>query len=121
MSRQPISSAADTARSASSSDKSATPRPRTGIVFSSLRAIEGIAGLGGPVIISPACEIEGAWIRTKPGAVVKRGDRRHFSGAEFEVEHVEVARNPCRVHRLGDDDITELNMPPNQHLGRCPP
>src|SRR5215471_7373151 len=43
MSRQPISSAADTARSVSSSDKSATPRPSTGMVFSSFRAIEGMA------------------------------------------------------------------------------
>src|SRR6267154_1852046 len=99
MSRQPISSAADTARSVSSSDNSAVPRPSTGIVFSSLRVIEGTEALGGPAgIISPACEIEGSRIRTKPGPAVKRGDRRHVIGAEFEIEHVEVARNPFGVH-----------------------
>ena len=68
MSRQPISSAADTARSVSSSDNPATPRPRTGIVFSSLNVIEGIEG---PDIISPACEIEGSWIRTKTGPIIQ--------------------------------------------------
>ena len=43
---------------------------------------------------SPTCEIESSWIRTKPGPVIERGYRRHFIGVEFEIEHVEVARNP---------------------------
>jgi hypothetical protein len=33
-----------------------------------------------------------------------------FIGVEFEIEHVEVARNLCGVHRLGNHDITEINM-----------
>ena len=47
---------------------------------------------------SPACEVEGSWIRTEPVAVVERRDRRHVVAAELEIEHVEVTRNPRRVH-----------------------
>ena len=55
-----------------------------------------------------------------PRSIIQRRDRRHRGGAEFEVEHVEVARNPDGVHRLGNHDITELDMPSDQHLGGCP-
>ena len=36
--------------------------------------------------------------------------------AQLEIEHVEVTHNSLGGHRLRDDDITELDMPPNQCL-----
>src|SRR5690348_5281458 len=118
MSRYPASRAAATARSVCSSDNSATPSPTTGMVFSSLRVMVGTVWLDDSVgVISPASEIEGAWVGVQSGAVVQRGDGRHVLFAELEVEHVEVARNPFRADRLGDDDVTQLQMPPNNHLG----
>src|SRR6202011_3717258 len=101
-----------TERSVSSSDSSATPRPTTGIVLSSLRVMVGIPdnslGDDSVGVISASCEFEGAGVWSQPGAVVERGDRCHIIVAQLEVEHVEVARYPLGIHRLGDDDVTDL-------------
>ncbi len=61
-------------------------------------------------------EVVGSWIGTQSRSVLQRRDRCHVALAQLEVEHVEVAHNPLGGHRLGDDDITELDMPPNQYL-----
>src|SRR6476619_8307403 len=54
-----------------------------------------------------------------PGALVavEALDRRQVVSVELEAEHVEVLRDPRRGDRLGDDDVPELQVPAQDHLG----
>ena len=88
------------------------------MVLSSLSVTVGIAGSPNRGHVTYPCEVEGARIGAQPGSVVERGDGRHVVFGQFEIEHVEVTHDPLWVHRLRDDDITELQMPPNQYLRR---
>src|SRR3954447_23417077 len=65
------------------------------------------------------CEVERSWIGTQSRSVAERRDGRHVLLGQLEIEHVEVAHNPLGGHRLRDDYIAELDMPPNQYLCRC--
>src|SRR5205809_6643633 len=62
------------------------------------------------------CEIECSWIGTQSRSVAERRDGRHVLLAQLEIEHVEVTHNSLGGHRLRDDYIAELDMPPNQYL-----
>src|SRR6516165_3945128 len=90
------------------------------MTLSSLSVIVGTVWLDdSDGVISTSREIERAWVWAQPGAVVERRDGRDVVFAQLEVEHVEVTRNPLGVHRLGDHDVTDLQMPTNNHLRRC--
>src|ERR1700694_1377037 len=65
-----------------------------------------------------SCEVEGSWFRTQSCLPAERRDGRHVLRTQLEIEHVEVTHNSLGGHRLRDDDITELDMPPNQYLRR---
>ncbi len=80
--------------------------PRAGMVFSSLKPMFGAAAAD--VIFYLACPVEGSRIGTQSGGVVEGRDGRHVLLAQLEIEHVEVTRYPVGVHRLRDDDITQL-------------
>src|SRR3954463_2535725 len=62
------------------------------------------------------CEVERSWIGTQSRSVAERRDGRHVLLAQLEIEHVEVTHNSLGGHRLRDDYIAELDMPPNQCL-----
>src|SRR3954453_5474900 len=62
------------------------------------------------------CEVERSWIGTQSRSVAERRDGRHVLLAQLEIEHVEVTHNSLGGHRLRDDYIAELDMPPNQYL-----
>src|SRR5699024_7821299 len=56
--------------------------------------------------------------RTNTSTVVEFGDSRHVVVGEVEIAHVEVLGNTCGRHRLRNDDVTHLKMPPQHHLCR---
>src|SRR6476659_8455590 len=63
-----------------------------------------------------SCEVECSWVGTQSSSVAERRDGRHVLLAQFEIEHDEVTHNSLGGHRLRDDYIAELDMPPNQCL-----
>src|SRR5690242_2087088 len=51
-------------------------------------------------------------------ALVQLGDRDGVVRAQLEIEDLEVLLDPLRRHRLGEHDVTALDVPPQNDLCR---
>jgi O-acetylserine/cysteine efflux transporter len=70
--------------------------------------------------LAPAPGSAGERVRVGAGsqAPVQRADHLVVRGAELEVEDVEVLADSVRIDRLGEHDVTALDVPAQHHLGR---
>src|SRR3954454_23867021 len=62
--------------------------------------------------------VEGVRVGAGPLAAVQSGDPVDLVAGQLEAEEVEVLLDAARRHRLGDDDVAELQVPPQDRLGR---
>lgn len=80
----------------------------------------GQRGWGRPASSHLPVKIERSRILTKSGSNLWRPGHRDFIGAQFKVEHVgSRSQSVWGFTDLGDHDITELYMSPNQRPCRC--
>src|SRR6478609_2489714 len=61
--------------------------------------------------------VEAVWVGAGALAAVESGDARDLVVGQLEPEQVEVLLDPARRHRLGDDDVAELEVPAQDRLG----
>src|SRR5690242_15140002 len=57
-------------------------------------------------------------VRTGALAPVESGDPLDLVVSQLESEEVEVLLDPAGRHRLGDDDVADLQVPAQDRLGR---